>query len=258
MRAKRFTLIELLIVVAIILILVALLLPMLSKAKKRARNAICVSNLRQSAMAIFTYSNDNNTHYPYRSVDESWWPGHNIISFTDASGTHDDRDLFRPYFENWQILNCSFTSPNHEKLDKTTAKNVQLSYELYFGSHIDRNESNSGMMKQGDVITFEGNEFSILIADMDRVRKGSSGFWRSAHPDYNPANLTFRAANNENEFFTRWAKGVQARGYVDRNFLMDDGSVKNLGSLEAYDDRLEELWYVSRFAGNDSVFLPAN
>ncbi|MBE6381215.1 MAG: DUF1559 domain-containing protein [Lentisphaerae bacterium] len=61
---KHFTLIELLVVIAIIAILAAMLLPALSAARERARNANCVSKLKQIALADTMYAQDNKSSMP--------------------------------------------------------------------------------------------------------------------------------------------------------------------------------------------------
>ena len=57
---RAFTLIELLVVIAIIAILAALLLPALSRAKRRAQLAACLSNQKQLALGFHLYADDHN------------------------------------------------------------------------------------------------------------------------------------------------------------------------------------------------------
>lgn len=62
---RGFTLIEVLVVVAIIALLTGVLLPSLSRAREVTRSTQCLSNLRQMAVAAFTYAGAHGRFPPY-------------------------------------------------------------------------------------------------------------------------------------------------------------------------------------------------
>ena len=61
---RAFTLVELLVVMAIIALLAALLLPVMGRAKESARATVCLSNLHQVGIALQIYVSENNNHLP--------------------------------------------------------------------------------------------------------------------------------------------------------------------------------------------------
>lgn len=64
MKFKSFTLLELLIVIAIIAIMASMLLPAISTAQKKARAIACTGTLKQIGLATYSYTNDFNDFLP--------------------------------------------------------------------------------------------------------------------------------------------------------------------------------------------------
>ncbi|MHC4148434.1 MAG: type II secretion system protein [Planctomycetota bacterium] len=70
MRKKAFTLVELLVVMAVLSLLMALLMPALAKARQQGKSVRCLSNLRQMIIAALLYTNGNDDYFPMATVTE--------------------------------------------------------------------------------------------------------------------------------------------------------------------------------------------
>jgi len=76
-----FTLIELLVVIAIIAILAAILFPVFARAREKARQTSCLSNVNEIALGVLMYNGDYDERFPLGFVnrpdfaDRYTWPG---------------------------------------------------------------------------------------------------------------------------------------------------------------------------------------
>ncbi len=98
MKRRAFTLIELLVVIAIIAILAAILFPVFAKAREKARQSSCQSNLKQIGLAFQQYISDYDERYPRGDGYVTPLTIHNNESEWYYST--------QPYIKNRQITDC--------------------------------------------------------------------------------------------------------------------------------------------------------
>jgi prepilin-type N-terminal cleavage/methylation domain-containing protein/prepilin-type processing-associated H-X9-DG protein len=102
-KRRGFTLIELLVVIAIIAILAAILFPVFAKAREKARQTSCLSNLKQLMLALVMYKQD---------YDEKW-PRHcwgDTVCAPNPAASNWPNGAYA-YIKNKQIFECGSNSP---------------------------------------------------------------------------------------------------------------------------------------------------
>ncbi|MFB3880572.1 MAG: type II secretion system protein [Armatimonadota bacterium] len=105
-RSRGFTLIELLVVIAIIGILAAMVFPVFARARESARKAVCLSNVKNIALAVQMYLADNNDTLPpgeHRQEVTDYFAalGGNDPSTGDCGVQHTDQ--LNPYLR-WAVV----------------------------------------------------------------------------------------------------------------------------------------------------------
>jgi prepilin-type N-terminal cleavage/methylation domain-containing protein len=145
---KKFTLIELLIVVAIIGILVSLLLPSLQKARRSAKVAVCLSQLKQCGAALHLSLIDSNQKIPLSKKNQKCY---NLLgkqgTYGNARGIEDERPL-NEYIGTGRISKCPLDVKNAFSNNEITDDWLGSTYMPSQRSHLHNDLSGRGQKGQ--------------------------------------------------------------------------------------------------------------
>jgi prepilin-type N-terminal cleavage/methylation domain-containing protein len=103
---RAFTLIEMLVVIAIIAILAGLLMPALARARQEAYKAHCVNNEHQAGIYFYTYRNDNRNRMPSWSQEDAVTRSDDTLDYDGYDSSLSIALLYGGYTETQDLFEC--------------------------------------------------------------------------------------------------------------------------------------------------------
>ena len=201
-RGRAFTLIEMLVVIAIIAILAAMLLPALAKAKQRGYSVVDLNNLKQLGVAVNVVAADNEDRMPW----PDWASG--------EQATHPQGWLY--------TLDPAASGPAQYKVETGSFWPVLVNQKMYF---CPSDETNSTLFKM------RGQQISSYV-----MNGAVCGFGRGLNPpaklgQLSPAGVAFwECANNTEEDNQTWFN--DGASSPDENTSARHGKVAIFGAFD--------------------------
>jgi len=210
--AKSFTLIELLLVVAVIVILAGLLLPALSTAREKAKQINCANNLKQCGFAMLGYTNDyNGAAWMFKVTPNYEWPK----IFNDLR-----------YLPNEKLAACPSMTPYYYD------RNLQYGYLAYgFRSPYDSPASYWLISYTG--ATLWGYFYPYKINNPSSFLYFADTYSSPVYPQIYIFRITNGAANDN---------GIHIRHNNNANCWFADGHVKACNKQELLGYEVKWMW----------------
>lgn len=120
MLRRGFTLVELLVVMAIIALLTAFLLPALSRARESARIKVCMSNLKELGLACRMFADEHAGHWPPRHVPYFRTYAPDMICWSFFDGAY----MYPEYFNEIELTICPSDSEWFPQVENNLSRGV--------------------------------------------------------------------------------------------------------------------------------------